>query len=160
MTIQDLGSLGEFIAAIATVSTLVYLSVQIRASNRLSRAEASRSRISDMNRLNASFASDPAFRAAFRRVLAGSTRDQLDPDERILLDLYLLSGMNLLEQVAAEVREGVLSPGEMESLFGAPLLRSPYYRSSWPLYRPNLSTVFAADFERRNGLDSSIDATW
>ena len=37
MTIQDLGSLGELIAAIATVATLGYLATQIRLGNRLAR---------------------------------------------------------------------------------------------------------------------------
>lgn len=32
MTIQDLGSIGEFVAAVATVATLVYLAIQIRAN--------------------------------------------------------------------------------------------------------------------------------
>jgi hypothetical protein len=35
VTIQDLGSLGEFVAAIATVATLLYLAIQIRQSNAL-----------------------------------------------------------------------------------------------------------------------------
>ena len=30
MTIQDLGSIGELVAAIATIATLVYLAIQIR----------------------------------------------------------------------------------------------------------------------------------
>ena len=30
MTIQDLGSLGELIAAVATVATLVYLAIQLK----------------------------------------------------------------------------------------------------------------------------------
>ena len=34
MTIQDLGSVGELVAAIATVATLAYLALQIRQSNR------------------------------------------------------------------------------------------------------------------------------
>jgi hypothetical protein len=34
MSIQDLGSIGEFIAAIATIATLVYLSQQIRLNTR------------------------------------------------------------------------------------------------------------------------------
>ena len=37
MTIQDLGSIGEFIAAIATVATLAYLAVQIRQNSGLLR---------------------------------------------------------------------------------------------------------------------------
>ena len=34
MSIQDLGSIGEFIAAIATLVTLVYLAMQIRHNTR------------------------------------------------------------------------------------------------------------------------------
>lgn len=32
MTIQDLGSIGEIVAGLATVTTLVYLAIQIRAN--------------------------------------------------------------------------------------------------------------------------------
>ena len=35
MTIQDIGSVGELVGAIATVATLLYLAVQIRQSARL-----------------------------------------------------------------------------------------------------------------------------
>lgn len=34
MTIQDLGSVGEFVAAVATIATLAYLALQIRQNNR------------------------------------------------------------------------------------------------------------------------------
>ncbi len=40
VTIQDLGSLGELIAAIATVATLIYLAFQIRANTRSVRASS------------------------------------------------------------------------------------------------------------------------
>ncbi len=74
VTIQDLGSLGELVAAIATVATLIYLAIQIRASNRLARAGASRTPNSDLNSLNAAFGTNPTFRAAMRQVLAGASR--------------------------------------------------------------------------------------
>lgn len=38
MSVQELGSIGEFVAAIATVATLIYLSLQIRQTNRVSRS--------------------------------------------------------------------------------------------------------------------------
>jgi hypothetical protein len=85
VTIRDLGSLGELIAAIATVATLIYLAIQIRASNRLARAEASRTPNSDLNSINAAFGTRPAFRAAMRRVLTGATRGELEADQRILV---------------------------------------------------------------------------
>ena len=34
MSIQDLGALGELVAAVATVATLLYLAVQIRQNNK------------------------------------------------------------------------------------------------------------------------------
>jgi uncharacterized membrane protein len=40
MTIQDLGSLGEFVAAIATIATLIYLAIQIRQNSESIRMSA------------------------------------------------------------------------------------------------------------------------
>ena len=42
MTISDLGSLGELIAAIATVATLIYLAAQIRQNTNQLKGEANR----------------------------------------------------------------------------------------------------------------------
>ena len=39
MTIQELGSIGEFVAAIATLATLAYLAFQIRQNTKVARAE-------------------------------------------------------------------------------------------------------------------------
>jgi hypothetical protein len=39
LTFQDLGSLGEFVAAIATLVTLVYLAFQIKQHTKVSRAQ-------------------------------------------------------------------------------------------------------------------------
>ena len=43
MTIQDLGSIGELVAAIATVATLVYLAIQIRSNTYAVRSAAAQS---------------------------------------------------------------------------------------------------------------------
>ena len=40
MTVQDLGSIGEFVAAIATLATLIYLALQIRQNTKTVRASA------------------------------------------------------------------------------------------------------------------------
>lgn len=157
MTLQNLGSLGELVAAIATVVTLIYLSIELRASNRLARAEASRTPNSDLNALNAAFGTDPVFRGAMRLVLAGASRDELDPEQRTSVDFYLISLTNIQEQLAREIREGILVPGALD-FGGTGSFRLPYYRASWPIYRPYLSSGFARDFEMQYQLDPSIDA--
>jgi len=108
VTIQELGSLGELVAAIATVATLGYLGLQIRTSNRLARAEASRSPNSDLNTINGAFGTNPAFLAALRQVLTGAERSELQPLDRTLMDMYLLSVTNLQEQLLREVRAGIV----------------------------------------------------
>jgi hypothetical protein len=43
MTVQDLGSIGELVAAVATVATLAYLAIQIRANAHGMKVESIRS---------------------------------------------------------------------------------------------------------------------
>jgi len=65
VTIQDLGSLGEFIAAIATVATLAYLAVQIRQSNVTARAQSRQTMIDTWSSTNWDLARDPRMLKAF-----------------------------------------------------------------------------------------------
>ncbi|MCZ6854952.1 MAG: hypothetical protein O7G86_13645 [Gammaproteobacteria bacterium] len=46
MTIQDLGSIGEFVSSIIVLGTLIYLVIQVRQSNMMSRAQARQTTIS------------------------------------------------------------------------------------------------------------------
>ena len=159
MTVEQLGSIGELIAAIATVATLGYLGVQIRTSNRLARAEASRGPASDLNSINCAFGTSPTFLPSFRRIYEGAVRSELEPLARAELDFYLISVTNLQEQLARELGEGILT----ESAFdfgGAALFSLPYYQTSWPLYRAYLSTGFVEQFEARYGLDPTIEVIY
>ena len=60
MTLQDLGSIGEFIAAFATVVTLVYLAVQIRQNTQTVRANTQQAGSTAWSELVLKMASDPA----------------------------------------------------------------------------------------------------
>jgi hypothetical protein len=157
VTIQDLGSLGELVAAVATVATLGYLGLQIRTSNRLARAEASRIPNSDLNAINGSFGTNPVFLAALRRVLEGARRSELEPLDRTLVDMYLLSVTNIQEQLLRELRAGIVGEEALD-FGGAGLFLLPYYRTSWPVYRDYLTSDFAEQFEKRYELDPSIEA--
>jgi hypothetical protein len=139
--------------------TLIYLSIQIRASNRLARAEASRDPNSDLNAINASFGTDPSFRVGMRKVLTGSSRTEIEPEQRLVLDFYLVSITNLQEQLAREIREGILDADALD-FGGAGLFRLPYYKTSWSLYRGYLTSPFVTEFEARYDLDPSIEAQW
>jgi len=79
VTIQDLGSIGELVAAVATVVTLAYLALQIRQHSNSSRAEAARGTV-DGNAAMLAVAQDPELTRIF--VAGLSDFDALDPIER------------------------------------------------------------------------------
>jgi len=67
MTIQELGSLGELIAAIATVVTLIYLATQIRHNNK-ALAEATSGQLNaSYSSINSRISSDAEFAELFIR---------------------------------------------------------------------------------------------
>ena len=141
------GAIGEIVGALAVVASLAYLAKQVRVSNRLARAEAWRSSNSDLNALNASFGTDPAFRSGMAKVLQdGAARDDLPVDERMAVSLYMLSVANIYEQLFREVREGVLNEAALE-FGGRSLFATPFFRSSWHVYKPNLGASFVSHFE-------------
>jgi hypothetical protein len=152
MTWDTASAIAQVASAVAVVASLIYLARQLRMSNRLARAEAYRAPNSDLNSLNATFTVDAAFRAAFRKALHGATRDNLEPDEKTVLDGYLISVTNIYEQLAREGREGILDPGTL-AFQARGLLQLPYYRTSWAFYRQNLSPLFVEEFEKLHALN-------
>ena len=59
MSIQELGSLGEFIAAIATIATLAYLAVQVRQNTRALRSSTFEDVSGGMNQISTAIATHP-----------------------------------------------------------------------------------------------------
>ena len=59
MTIQDLGSIGEFIGAFLVFATLIYLIIQVRANTRSNQLMMFESFTRDMNDVNMGIAQDP-----------------------------------------------------------------------------------------------------
>jgi len=143
------------VGAVAVVLSLLYAGRQVASSNRLMRAEAFRNPKSDLNHLNAAFGTDPVFRAAWPLTRKAEGRASLQPADRVVVDLYLLSITNIFEQMVREVNEGVLDDAAIDSVGAQAIFDLPYYRSSWPFYARWLSHSFVAFAEDRFGLDSS-----
>ena len=115
MTIQDLGSVGELIAAVATIATLAYLALQIRASVRATRAEARRTM--DAVGLDAvsRIAESPELAALYTRGLGDP--ETLSPEDWFRFTLSLSVFFSMHETAWIETQEDTLAPGELEKQF-------------------------------------------
>ena len=89
MTLQDLGSIGEFIAAIATLITLIYLAVQIRQNTRTTRSTAFQQVVDSFSEISLAIGMDREMSEIFSRANEGFAA--LDPAEQGRYRLVLLS---------------------------------------------------------------------
>jgi hypothetical protein len=159
MNWEAIGAVGSILGAITVVVSVVYLARQISMSNRLARADAFRTPNSQLNSINAAFGTNANFRPAIRLVLLGANRREMAEDDRVLIDFYFFSITNIYDQLAREVYEGILEPNARD-FGGKGIFVLPYYKASWSLYRDQLSSAIAEDFEKRFDLDPTIEAQW
>ena len=99
MTIQELGSLGELIAAVATIATLVYLALQIRQNTRALGHAEHRAVLEDGNAWRGYLIENPAIAELYRNGLLDP--DALDPIEklrfRMLLDALFVTWLYVFQ---------------------------------------------------------------
>ena len=87
MTIEQFGSIGEVIGALATVATLAYLAIQIRRSNLLSTVESNRFIQNKTGAYLLAIVQDADVARVFREGLRD--RGSLNADDTVRFDLLL-----------------------------------------------------------------------
>ena len=89
MSLEDLGNIGEFVAAVAVVVSLIYLAVQIRQNTRSVRAATHHSSARSATETQNLFAQSNDLARIFR--IGSREPEELAEDERQRLDAMLLS---------------------------------------------------------------------
>jgi hypothetical protein len=131
MSLEDLGNIGEFVAAVAVVVSLIYLAVQIRQNTRWLRASLEQSITDSTSHTIQAAASSPQFA---RIVAEGQERfDDLAEEEQRQFALWVLGFFRIYEQAFHQFSKGNLS-NEIWSGYEAQLrmsLRSDAIRGWW-----------------------------
>jgi hypothetical protein len=126
MTLQDLGSIGELLAAVATIATLAYLSVQIRQNTRALRASSHHAVTDSFNHINMALGQDPTLGRVFRKGNAGLA--ELTEDERITFGFIHLSVFRVFETLFYQREIGTaeeqLFQSELRSLDAVAAMKS------------------------------------
>ncbi len=107
MTIQELGSIGEFVAAIATIATLAYLAIQIRAGARASVVEAKLQSTRLLGEVVDPFIQSPELIALFRD--GRKSLDSLSPEDHFRFAQMCLKGFWFFSAHYFQFRQGSLS---------------------------------------------------
>ena len=155
MTVQDLGSIGELVAAIATVATLVYLALQIRQNTKQLRDNARALRLAQVRATTDSeidfrrlLLSNPEIDEVEKRGSEGETLDPKDARRfgHILWDVTLRSqGRWYL------VKQSVLSEAYWDRVSQMQIryLRTNAARQWWSDNRGSLDPRYVEDIDQR-----------
>ena len=106
MTIQDLGSIGEFVAAIATLVTLIYLATQIRHNTATARASTLQSAVQFTVSMSESIYRDAEINDLFDRGSADMA--SLSDSERSRFHLILIAFFRMSQNSHHQFVEGFI----------------------------------------------------
>jgi hypothetical protein len=133
MSLEDLGNIGEFVAAMAVLSSIIYLALQIRQNTAAAATSTYDSVMGGYNELNLTIASDPDLG---RIVHVGMyTPDSLDENERIRFAFTIRAVSNQYLKLLRLHEKGVFPPNEWET----------YGRELAQIYRTPGGSVFRSE---------------
>jgi len=138
VTLQDIGSIGELIGAVATVATLVYLAIQIRHNSRGLDQNSELMQMSfehqvrgEGQQLRALIASDPELASIWRMGLAGSA--ELDQAQLDRFELLIVNVLNMLKAEYDGLNRGLATDHRATYLFI--VAGTPGFRKWWQKHR-------------------------
>ena len=148
MSLADLGNLGELIAAIAVVASLLYLAAQIRQNSKLLRASAIQSVASNTAGALASIGQDLNTAAVLTKGL--SDFKSLSAAEATQCSALLYLVFNEIQSSYSLHREGAIPEGLWQSKVAVATfyLRTPGVREWWKAGRDLMDRDFVAYAER------------
>ncbi len=149
MTLQDLGSVGEFIAAIATLVTLGYLALQVRQNTNALRSSTFQS-ISEQMAQNVS-AIVTAPEVADIMVKASAQPTELSPSDVLRFNGVLVMTFRRLESVFVQGELGYIGREQMQGfeISMIPLLLGPMGAAWWRDAKTTFNREFVAHVDAR-----------
>ncbi len=128
MTLENLGIIGELIAAIATIATLAYLALQIKLNTKSVRGSMAQG-MQDGERATAALIAQHA--NVYRR--GNASFAELDDDEKVVYEQLIFVEIAEIWSAYDQYQSGLLTPVELNGyiLLGEKYMAKPGFRSVW-----------------------------
>ena len=162
MTINELGSLGEFVGSFAVLITLIYLAIQIRSNTRVTKANASYQATHSWGEVTQRLAELPEdqFDPIVKLLQADTTADDFTIEEYERVRLTCRTIFQRLEGQYYLFKYGLIEPGlwEVRCAIGAGMVQAnPMLRNWWATDTD--PTNYSQEFVDAINSAKAIDAT-
>jgi hypothetical protein len=149
VSIQDLGSIGEFVAALATLATLIYLAIQVRQNTRAIKSSTFQNITAEMGK-NVEPISASADLAAIL-VKGMPNPGSLSAEERLRLSSVMVASFRRMESVYVQHKLGSIDD-ELQAGFElsiVTLLATPFGSEWWKEAKVTFYRPFVAHLDKR-----------
>ena len=147
MSIAELGSLGEFVGAIAVLITLTYLAVQVRQAKKTLVRQNERNLTSEMVSVTLRFVDSPELPRIY--LIGVANWQDLTPEERVVLHAWLWSLFSPMEHATIDRATGLFE-NEIINVYAEGMLnilRTPgalqWYETNKSLFTQQLQDYIA-----------------
>lgn len=156
MSIQDLGSLGEFVGSIAVILTLLYFAIQLRQNTQ---AQMTNVRESMARAAQAGIMARAVNEEFSTIVFKASNNEPLEKIERFRLRNYAVAILRGFENNYLNYAEGLYTDEQWEGYrrLIASNLELPYFKEAWEEVRLFATASFAREIESIFAIDSRND---
>jgi len=128
MTIQELGSIGEFVAAIATICTLFYLAYQIRESSKVEKGRSYHIAVEQTWHSVLSVVNNPEVRDIIFRATQGEELSDRELHQLMFLNVAMVYGF---ENIYRLKEEGLVDEDVWQNLLQNDLCQWYRIRPNW-----------------------------
>ena len=138
MNIQDLGAIGELLAAIATIATLIYLATQIKQNTNALKSSTRSSWLEAIQTTNQINSSTPENTNVWHRAVF--MKEDLSGQDFTLHGIQVSAALNALESLFLEYLEGNVDEQfwESKSKTISFVLDSPSGRAIWDIWNESV----------------------
>ena len=145
VTIQDLGSVAELVAAVATVATLVYLAMQIRQNTQALHRAAVHATVESGHSVRSEFIQSPEVASLYLKGLTDP--HSLSQEEALRFGMLMLSMFENVREGFEQYQTGAIQEHawEADRAWLESMLSHPGGRMAWKQYETSLGDL-ASEF--------------
>ncbi|MFT7651932.1 MAG: hypothetical protein ACI9UU_001039 [Candidatus Azotimanducaceae bacterium] len=161
MSIQDLGSIGELIAAIATLGTLIYLALQIRQNTKTQQSAIAQATTASRTTWYDLVISNPEIGEIWR--IGHADPDSLSEQEKSRFIWMISRIFSNLEEFYLQFEHGMLPEEQWRAYrdFGRTMLENPFiiewWKSGTAIFAPGFVVELSPDVTRATWTGTSMD---
>lgn len=147
MSIQDLGSIGEFVASVGVVISLVYLAVQTRSNTKAIKAQTRSSITDQVLSIQLNMFNNDLYQTAFQKYLQ---KEALDLAEQAILEREALLFFKHMENAQFQFDSGLYDVDEynaQKAIWVKRFSRHSFWRDSWDFHKDTMSPRLVSEVQ-------------